>query len=233
MVWEFTWPSPEVVEPIFYRYDNREDDSSDDEESSDEEDNEEGDNDYQPVIILHPVGSLLTFPDNSDCIKGLSLNPVEKSRLPVALSVCHESREFTLQHYYHLYHRQVASPNFYFNPKRDILWFSDSRIHDHLSTLRCSYGDSLLKCMRILIDHSEWEDEKLRHDILRSLRVFSAVDTILISDRMAVRLDKEDDGFCFVPDSDKMIAQANRCRSEYERFLDAHILYVDCWGDFY
>lgn len=63
IVWEYTWPPPMVIEPMFHRHDNEEDDSSDDEEEPD---------DSQRVIILHPVGSLSTFSENSLHIRGLT-----------------------------------------------------------------------------------------------------------------------------------------------------------------
>lgn len=218
LVWEYTWPPPTVIEPIFYRYDNGADDSSDSEESSDsDEDSDNG----QHIIILHPLGSLSSFFDNSLRVKGLTSYPLEKLKPPVALSICQESRNFTLKHYHHLQHQEVASPRFYFHPMRDILWFSETRIHDHLSTLQRSYGEFLLRCTNILIDHSQWEDQKLQGAILRLLRMFGAIDCILILDHETLRLAEEDDHVYMIPDSDKIIARANRYRTEYEHFLDS------------
>jgi 2EXR family len=217
IVWEYTWPSPMVIEPIFYRYRNGEDDSSDEEDdSSDEEESDDG----QRVIILHQLGPLSTFSGNSDNIKELAPSSMlEKFQPPVALSVCQESREFTLRHYHHLHHREVASPSFYFHPKRDILWFSDNRIHDYLSTLQHSYNELLFRCTTILIDYSTWDDEKLRSDTLQSLRILGAVDCILIRDCETLRMVDEGASCYLVPDSERMAARANRYRTEYEGFL--------------
>jgi hypothetical protein len=198
-----------VIEPMFHRHDNGEDDSSDDEEEPD---------DSQRVIILHPVGSLSTFSENSLHIRGLTTYPPEKFQPPIALSVCQESRKFTLRHYHHLHHQGFPSHDFYIHPKRDILWLSENRVHDHLPTLRHSYGDLITRCTNILVDRFSWDDEKLRDDTLRSLKLLSAIECILILDD-TVRLVEEDDGTYLVPDRDKIIARANRYRTEYEHFV--------------
>ncbi|RAO74328.1 uncharacterized protein BHQ10_010340 [Talaromyces amestolkiae] len=110
------------------------------------------------------------------------------------------------------------SHNFYIHPKRDILWLSENRVHDHLPTLRHSYGDLITTCTNILVDRFSWDDEKLRDDTLRSLKLLSAIECILILDD-TVRLVEEDDGTYLVPDRDKIIARANRYRTEYEHFV--------------
>ena len=183
-------------------------------------------------------------------IRGLATFLLEESQPPIVLLVCQVSRKFMSRHYHHLDHQDFPSHKFYFHPKRDILWLSDNRAHDHLPTLRHSYGDLILRCTNILVDRSSWDDENLRDDTLRSLKLLSVIECILILDH-TVRSVEEDDSTYLVPDSDKIIARANRYRTEYEHLVKSlekqnevegqyircgnspRILCVDCDGDLY
>lgn len=49
--------------------------------------------------------------------------------------------------------------------------------------------------------------------------MFSAVDYILILDYKTICLAEDNNSFYIVLDSDKIIMQANYCRTEYEYFL--------------
>ena len=70
----------------------------------------------------------------------------------------------------------------------------------------------------------EWEDEKSRSYRLQSLRIFGALDSILILD-YPQRLAEDGDGLYLVPDIRKIIVRTNRYRAE--RFLNA----LEKWGE--
>lgn len=91
--------------------------------------------------------------------------PLEVCPAPITLQICHESRAFTLQHYARVQHLRDAHRNFYFNPRRDMLWLTCDALEDdnvQYNQLRDAYGDAQLGLFRSVITWSDTWDHGLR-----------------------------------------------------------------------
>ena len=84
MVWEYTWPMPRVIEAVSFEVFD--------------------DDDYEEFTILRPAGSVSKFSNHRFEWRILESKPLESCPHPVALGVCHESREHTLKHFLAMEH---------------------------------------------------------------------------------------------------------------------------------
>jgi 2EXR family len=107
---------------------------------------------------------------------------------PVALFVCHESRQHTLRHYRLIEHPEFIYESFYCDPSIDILWFNyeftgDDVNHPHsqeyMDKLYQSYGTRLNLFRTVLVDEMFWDPQSRNQEYLGRLL---GLETILIMD---------------------------------------------------
>lgn len=138
MVWEYTWPMPRVIEAVSFEVFD--------------------DDDYEEFTILRPVGSISKFLNHRFEWRILESKPLESCPHPVALGVCHESRQHTLKHFLAMEHSKSDAGSFFFRPLHDLLWFSldftDEK--ERLQDLVHFYGDQLLCFQVVLVCEDDW-----------------------------------------------------------------------------
>jgi len=208
MIWALTWPGPRVIETTVLNditelegseqdkpmkpascidEETKLKDPEDSKDSDDDEDDKENEEDCSDDVCLRPTASLATR---------LNKNHVESERL-VALSVCQKSRRHTLSAYRRMEHAKFPEGSFYFNPHRDVIFFSfdfiwDYETEDYLNDLHKYYGDQL-KCIRIALVEGQilWSEGLAWYtDCLRAL---GGVKEILISQNEESQGDDSDD----------------------------------------
>jgi hypothetical protein len=173
MIWGHTWPGPQVIEPTLLDEIAQSEEAEEDEsielasridETSELDDSEE--EVPRDIACLRPRFSLATHLNNEH---------VESNTL-VALYVCQESRRHTLSVYQRMEHAKYPDESFYFNPYRDVIFFSfdfiwDCEEEDYFSDLEKYYGDQLSFIKTALVEGQIlWcEGPAWYSDCLRSL----------------------------------------------------------------
>jgi 2EXR family len=143
MIWEYTFPEARVIEAgLEYS-----------------EDDSEGETEY---IVLRLAGRLSTLLQHQEefTTRITEDGPFEKCLDPVALWICRESRMYTMTQYTTMRHLVLTTCSFYFNPSRDVLWFTmDATDELELLPQMQLYGKQLDN-IEIAFVEELWWDEK-------------------------------------------------------------------------
>jgi 2EXR family len=119
---------------------------------------------------------------------------------PVALFVCHESRQHTLRHYTLTKHQESEFEPFYCDPSVDILWFNYEftghavnlahvELHDRMDKLCKKYRTPLKYFKTVLVDEIFWNPDSGDQEYLALLL---GLETILIMDTSREDASRED-----------------------------------------
>jgi hypothetical protein len=119
---------------------------------------------------------------------------------PVALFVCHESRQHTLRYYSLIENQESKSESFYCDPSVDILWFNYEftghavnlahiELHDRMDKLCQQYHTTLDLFKTVLVDEIFWNPESGNQEYLALLL---SLTTILIMDTSRQDTSRED-----------------------------------------
>jgi hypothetical protein len=237
MIWEHTWPAPRVIEAAIEDLE-KEDDEDDEQEREEEDDDEDDDDEDSPpgFTLLRLAGSLSAFLECDFGHKILEEGPVEECPLPVALRVCHESRQHTLTQYILIQHAKLEA-SFYFNPYRDSLWFSMDFTDEpsYLRELKRYYGGQLGKFRTVLVDEGDWTEFSPAEYILDHITPLGGVKTVQI----VYGNHDVDSGTLMMIDAKELHARADEHRAEFTEFLKTQkstvesIQYMDRSGRFY
>jgi hypothetical protein len=234
MIWEHTWPAPRVIEAAIEGVD--EEDHEDDEQEGEGEDDDEEEDSLPELTLLRLAGSLSAFLECDFGHKILEEGPVEECPLPVALRVCHESRQHTLTQYILMQHAQLEA-SFYFNPYRDSLWFSMDFTDEprYLRELKRYYGGQLGQFRTVLVDEGDWTEFSPAGYILDNIAPLGGVKTV----QVVYGDHDEDKDTLMVIDAEELHARADEHRAEFVEFLKIQkstvesIQYMDRSGRLY
>jgi hypothetical protein len=172
MIWEHTWPEPRIIEVAIC------------EDETVEE--------YTDVAILRFAGPLSLCLNNKEfSTMVIEQRPLEQCLHPVTLQTCRESRRHTLAKYRMMQHTKSKAGCFYFNPCRDVIWFSfdfteGSYVQTYLRELESCYGEQLNTIEAVLVEESELDGDGVDR-YLHCFEPFSNLKTILL------RLGREDE----------------------------------------
>jgi 2EXR family len=197
MIWEHTWPEPQVIEAATYE--------------------DFLDSECIDVIFLRLAGPLPAFLQEDFGIRLLEDAPLEACPTPMALWVCHESRQHTLSQYRSMEHAEAAVGSFYFNPSRDILWFSIDFIDEdnNLRDLERYYEGQLDSFKTVLVEEEEWSNSTPVEYIETYLAPLRGIETIQL-----VYGDCEDDTDDILDIEDEELhSRADEYRAQYAEFL--------------
>ncbi|KAA8644941.1 hypothetical protein EYZ11_009315 [Aspergillus tanneri] len=218
MVWEYTWPTTQVIEAASWE-------TFDDDE-------------YEESTILRPVGTLNTLLGADFSCRHLEIrSPVEHCLPPIALWICHESRVHTLKQYTLIQHPDLSECSFYFSPRRDLLWLSCDITSEteRLDELQASYGASLDNFRALLAEDTEWEFWDQDQSSSPLLSILPALQTIVL-----VADDFDDDGTPNTYSSEEYRKLAADYRNEYSKFCESlrlnkpfQLEYIDRGGNSY
>ncbi|KAL4744327.1 hypothetical protein BDW72DRAFT_199701 [Aspergillus terricola var. indicus] len=221
MIWEYTWPTAQVIEAASWeKFDDATSEELSDEVEEEDDDGEEDKNSidaagYMQFSILRPLGSFDTLLRRVFSSRPLETrSPLEECPPPIALWICHESRMHTLKDYALIQHPDLPECSFYFNPRHDLLWLrcditSDSKL---LKELQASYLNSLTQFRILLVEDTEWEGWDLSSSL--ALSILPALQTVvLIAD------DHEDDGTLVKYSGQEHREFATRYQTEYSMFV--------------
>jgi len=162
MIWEYTWPAPRMIEVAVFE--------------------DETTLEYKEVAILRFAGPLSVLLEKDFGSRVVEESPVQKCRPPVALQVCHESREHTLSQYRIMVHTISRAGSFYFNPYCDVLWFSLDFTDEpsYLQDLERCYSEQLNAIETILVEEIEWIENTPAWYTSYYLRPLGGLKTILL-----------------------------------------------------
>jgi hypothetical protein len=192
MIWEYTWPTAQVVEAA-----SRE---------------KFDDDDYYDFTIFRPLCSLDTLLQSNFSSRPVETpSPLEKCLFPIALQICQESRLHTLETYVLIQHPDLPECSFYFNPRQDLLWLSGDIASDteRLEELQSSYQTSIDRFKILLVEDVEWEGwesdpSSLALSTLPALRI-----VVLVED------DHDDDGTLVTYSIEESQIRAMEYRDDY------------------
>ncbi|KAI9742752.1 MAG: hypothetical protein M1818_003481 [Claussenomyces sp. TS43310] len=235
MIWEYTWPAPRMIEATsvlvcmegndYYRWEQNP--ASEEEEGSDPP--------LREFTVLRLAGSLSGLLQQDFGFRALEEEEelAEDCPPPVALQVCQSSRRHTLNHYVRMQHAEIATRSFYFNPRRDVLWFSE-QFTDEPGCMRevQRYYAGLDSIKTILVEEFEWV-ERTPEAYVPYLRGLETIQ--IVSDNFDEDSDYEveDHGV------EEMQRRANQCRAEFaeisikEGWAVKNIIFSDRLGNFY
>lgn len=132
MIWEHIWPETRVVEVAI---------------------RDETFTEHSLCLHMRVTGALSSFLRQDFHYRHFQDPPLETSPDPVALHICRESRAHTLEKYIAMKHSRMGCGSFYFNPNRDVFWFSEHC--DDLDVLRGHYREPCDKIERVLVGELE------------------------------------------------------------------------------
>jgi hypothetical protein len=143
---------------------------------------------------------------------------------------------------------------FYFNPCRDVLWFSfdfmgDFEVQTYLRDLESCYGEQLSTIETVLVEESEWNEKLLSMYSLLSTKPLSGLKTILVlleddnedddSREEGMEEDEENDDQRTQSQDEELREHADELRVEYVDFLEhkggtwPNVLCMDRTGTIY
>jgi hypothetical protein len=194
MVWECTWPSSRVIEATYHEDQNAEH--------------------FRELTILRVGGSLTRFLKADLGSRILQDKPLEQCQNPIALSVCHISRQHTLKKYTLLRHAEFNAGSFYFNPKYDIIWLSRDFTDEscNLKNIKDYYGSQLHGIRNVLVEAIEWHDATAYRYTKNYLSPFGKIQNLLV-----LYGDFDDKGKFIVPGAKDISSLSQFYRNEYAR----------------
>ncbi|QKX54090.1 uncharacterized protein TRUGW13939_01173 [Talaromyces rugulosus] len=162
MVWEHTWPSSRVIEATHY------------EDQKAEE--------FRELAILRLGGSLPRFLKGDLGSRSLDDKPLEQCQNPIALQVCHISRQHTLKKYTPFRHAEFNAGSFYFDPQSDIIWLSQDFTDEphNMENITDAYGSQLQSIRNVLVEEFEWNDSTAYRYTKDYLYPFGKIQNLLI-----------------------------------------------------
>lgn len=214
IIWEYTWPTAQVIKAASWEKFN----NATPVKLSDEIEEDKNSIDaavYMQFSILRPLGSLDTLLRRDFSSRPLEARyPLEECPPLIALWICHESRMHTLREYALIQHPDSPEYSFYFNPRHDLLWLSCDITSDSkpLKDLQASYLNCLTQFRILLVEDIEWEGWDLSS--LLALSILPALQTVvLIAD------DHEDNDTLVKYSSQEHREFATRYQNEYPMFV--------------
>lgn len=235
MIWEHTWPEPRIIEAAICE--------------------DETTVEYTDIAILRFAGPMSVCLDEKDfwsrVVEG---RPLNRCSHPVALQVCRESRRHALTKYRTMEHTNSLAGWFYFNPCRDVLWFSfdfmgDFEVQTYLRDLESCYGGQLSTIETVLVEELEWNEKLLSMYSLLYTKPLSGLKAILLlldddnedddSQEEGTEEDKESDDQQTQSQDEELRERADELREEYADFLEykggtwPNVLCMDRTGTIY